>query len=142
AVLASLPFPVLPPEETEAHATLALELAEKVGDPATWVLAAMANSWIELRRGRGVDRERLERALVLESSAAQLADPILVRFFAALAAYAAGDLARARTMLERIETEDRERGDTGVASTLALLADVELDAGQWDRAEALATESL
>jgi DNA-binding NarL/FixJ family response regulator len=142
AVLASLPFPVVPPEETEAHATLAFELAEKVGESGTWVVAAMAKSWIELRRGHGVDRERLERALALESSAAQLADPIVVRFFAAFAAYANGDLARARTMLERIEAEDRERGDTGVASTLALLADLELDAGHWTRAEALATESL
>jgi DNA-binding NarL/FixJ family response regulator len=142
AVLASLPFPVLPPEETAAHATVGFELAEKVGEPGTWVVAAMATLWIDLLRGHGLDRERLERALALESSAARFTDPIVVRFFAAFAAYANGDLARARTMLERIETEDRERGDTGVASTLALLADVELDAGHWTRAEALATESL
>jgi DNA-binding CsgD family transcriptional regulator len=142
AVLASLPFPVLPPKETEAHATVGFELAEKVGEPGTWVVAAMSTLWIDLRRGRGVDRARLERALAFESSAAHFTDPIAVRFFAAFAAYAEGDLPRARTMLERVEIEDRERGDTGVASTLALLADLELDAGHWNRAEALATESL
>ena len=125
------------------HAAKAAELAEQIGDKAHLVLALVGVANVALLAGRGLDRERVERAVELERGAPNPYGNVTVaRSLFAEALAAVGELDPARQIFEEKAAEERRRGDIGLAWTLQDLGGVEIRAGRWQRAEALAEESL
>jgi hypothetical protein len=125
------------------HAAIALQLAEEVGDDAQLALALVGVAHAAFHTGRRIDVELLERAAALESVAGNpYGNVSVVQFFLGRFLAAAGELERARQILERLVAEERRRGDIGVDGSLSELARVEIAAGNWQRAQALAEESL
>jgi DNA-binding CsgD family transcriptional regulator len=125
------------------HAAQAAELAEQLKDSGHLVLALVGVAHVAFLTGKGIDFERLERAIELESVAGNpygnvtvaqslLADQFLI----------VGELDKARRILEDKAAEERRRGDMGIVWTLQELARVDVRAGEWQRAETLAREAL
>jgi DNA-binding CsgD family transcriptional regulator len=125
------------------HAQATLTLAEELGDDARVAVGLVQSAWVSLFLGKGLDRERMQRALALEARAGnRFGDVAVVLRFLGFALAAMDELDEARRIFEAVVAEERRRGDTGVTWSLQMLAWVELLAGNWDRADALAAESL
>jgi DNA-binding CsgD family transcriptional regulator len=127
----------------ERHAALALELAERVGDPCTLTLALTAAENNDFHSGKGIDVARIERAIALEKvSTNPWGDIGVARFVRGLELLATGELDPARRAFETLADEGRGRADAGLADFLVNLADVEILAGNWARAQQLAEEAI
>jgi DNA-binding CsgD family transcriptional regulator len=130
-------------EGAEHHAAIAVELAEELGDDAHLVLALVGVVHVALASGQGIDLERAEWAAALEAEAGNpYGDVGVAQYFLGTLRAAVGDLQAARRIFEAKAAEERRRADIGVASTLSSLAGVEIAAGNWGRAQALAEESF
>jgi DNA-binding CsgD family transcriptional regulator len=125
------------------HASRAVALAERVGEPAALALALVVAADIDFYLGRGANGEQLARARMLEATTPNLYGDIgVARFAEAGQLLFTGELDAARRSLEVLIAESRERDDGGYAYFLRRLADVEIRAGRWERAGQLADESL
>ena len=126
------------------HASLAVELAEEVGEPALLALALTFATRIDFYTGRGLDRQRLERAIALEGAARQPYGEVAVApMLLSIALAATGELDAARRSFAEIAAEQRRRGDAGLGRTIEMLAQlVEIPAGRWQRAHELLDEAL
>jgi len=125
------------------HAQLAVDLAEQLGDDARLAVALVEASWVALFTGKGLDQERVGRALALEAHAGKAFGTVgVARGFLAFALGATDQLDASRRAFEARVAEERNSGDTGVMWSLQELARVEIRAGNWERAQALAEESL
>jgi DNA-binding CsgD family transcriptional regulator len=143
AVLGAILVPDIDVAAARPHAVVALELAERVGDPAILVLALMLAERIDFYAGRGVDVERVERALALDAVGANpWGDISVVRWFRGHQCLATGELDAARSTFEALAAEGQSRGDLGHADVLLGLAVVEARAGNWQRAQQLADEAV
>jgi DNA-binding CsgD family transcriptional regulator/DNA polymerase III delta prime subunit len=127
----------------EHHAAKALELAEEIGDDAHLVLALIGVAHVAFFAGQGLDLQRVERAVELEAVAGNPYGNVgVARGFLGVSLSTAGELEPARQILEEKAAEERRRGDIGISWTLHELARVEIRAGNWERAQILAEESL
>jgi DNA-binding CsgD family transcriptional regulator len=143
AVLGAVLFPEIDVAAANRHATVALELAERVGDPATLAVALTLAEHIDFFAGRGVDDERVERALALEAVGANpWGDIGVARWLRGHQLLATGELDAARRSFEALAAEGRSRGDASLANFLRFLADVEILAGNWQQAQELADEAV
>ncbi|HEY7076232.1 MAG TPA: AAA family ATPase [Solirubrobacteraceae bacterium] len=126
-----------------AHARTAAELSERIDDAEVAAQALDSLVYMELTAGLASRPELIERALALERAAAHIAvdlSPSLGRGFQLCAT---GDLAAARPHLQRIEHVSRDRGDeSGLAVVCGTLAALETLAGDWERADAYASETV
>jgi DNA-binding CsgD family transcriptional regulator len=104
----------------EPHARAALEDAEAVGDDGMLAEALAVLTMADFLAGRGLDRERLERALVLERPAAATSFIMRPRVIQGLLQLWTGELAPARAALDAVHAELVERGQEGAAPMLAL----------------------
>ena len=127
--------------QKERYARNAAELAEAVGDAAT--LACALAHWASAKTylGHPFPTHLFERAAALEESLG-----IIELDYGPTALYAsalanAGELDRARLLLERLCELGRASGDAAVHQPLTVLASLEWDAGNWARSAVLAREA-
>ena len=123
------------------HSAIGLELAEQFGDDADLALALVGVASTALLSGRGLELELAQRAAVLEADAGNPYGNVGVAqsFLGGLLALR-GDLDVARKIFEVKIAEERRRGDIGVGGTLCQLAWLEIQAGDWPRAQRAAEE--
>jgi DNA-binding CsgD family transcriptional regulator len=128
------------PREAEPFARSAVEVAERVGDPALLAAALCSLGTVEFRLGRGLRSDLWDRALELDGQCEAI--PIVSRPLTWLgsALKRAGDIDRSRALLERAQRIGYERGDTTVAGLLYLSCDLELVADNWQRGLELVDE--
>jgi DNA-binding CsgD family transcriptional regulator/tetratricopeptide (TPR) repeat protein len=126
------------PQEASRHAHTALELLEREAAPPpvllSWALTSVAVSDFMLGRGIQTDLER--RAIELEQD--QPGEHLFMDAGLRLSVVwlGSGALDRARTALERaIERTRAYRGEEGLPGAVVQLADLEIRAGNWARAE-------
>jgi DNA-binding CsgD family transcriptional regulator len=126
------------------HARAALDLAQRVEEPALLALALARVATIEFIMGMGLDTASFDRSVELEGAL----DPD-VPFewrpsfnYAAMRMFA-DDFVGARTLFERLLRGIRERGDEGaLPSILFSMSQLECWAGDWRLADRYATEAL
>jgi DNA-binding CsgD family transcriptional regulator len=132
------------PETASEHAHRALELLQREEAPPpellSWALTGVAVS--DFMLGRGIRSTLVRRAIELEPD-----QPGGHLFFMDVEVglssiwLGAGELDRARAVLERAAQRARAyRGEGGFPGAISQLADVEIRAGNWTRAETLAKE--
>jgi DNA-binding CsgD family transcriptional regulator len=143
-ILESLTFPAAKQEGFRAargYAREAAEIAEQLGDTPTLARALAMIGHYALLCGDGLDTELFERAVALEEQLERydLSHGPTVSYAWALSI--AGALERARPLLERACEQGRATGDAAVNLPLFLLATVEYEAGNWERAAHVARES-
>jgi DNA-binding CsgD family transcriptional regulator len=144
SILESLSFPAIKEEGFRAareYARQAVELAERVGDRATLARALAQLGYLEWSCDEGVKTELFERAVALEDELGGLEID-----YGPSARYAwvlcnCGSHNEARPLLERLVQRGRESGDAAVNLPLFLLANIELDTGEWASAEAHSWEA-
>ena len=128
-------------DEARAYAREAAALAERLGDTRTLARALAyiaANAYL---RGEGIDHGGFERAVALEDSLGGLEIDSGPTYRYAFMLRNAGDYARARPLLERLCRRGRAEGDAAVCQPMVVLALVEFEIGNWERAEQLAREA-
>ena len=126
--------------DAEPYARRGLELAERVGDPTLLARALYALAQNQFWQARGFPAELMERALALDPLCDSLpvsARPITQFAFTCIFA---GDLDRARALLERARRIGYDRADSSVHVVLWNLATLEWLAEDWNRALDLAHE--
>ncbi len=125
----------------EPHARAAVELAEELGDPSLLARALVVLGMTEFLLGRGIRTETMNRAIALEESARSLGAGERPRTWLAIQLMCAGDLDRARAMLEDLRQLAIERGDQGGLNyPLFYLSWLECRAGNWERASGYGDE--
>jgi DNA-binding CsgD family transcriptional regulator len=129
----------------EAHARAALEMAERLGEPALLASALADMAFFETVRGRGIPTALIERALELERKDEWR--PFLGRFgpvwIQAVLLEWAGDLDAARSTLEALRQSMLAQGEHSEHSVNYLafqLGRVECLAGNWELAARYAEE--
>lgn len=126
----------------EPHARAALEMAERLGEPALLASALADMAFFETVRGRGIPTALIERALELESRDER---PFLGRvrpiWIQGVLLEWAGDLDAARSTLSALRESVLAQGDEHSVSYVAFqLGRVELLAGNWELASNYAEE--
>jgi DNA-binding CsgD family transcriptional regulator len=143
AVLAGHLCPQADITRAAEHASRAVALAERAGDPATLAIALVNAATVDFYAGKGIDVSRLERALALEEERSHPYGEIgVARYVLAVQLAAAGELDAARRSFEALAAEGRARADAGYADFLLGHARVEVWAGDWQRAQRLADEAV
>jgi DNA-binding CsgD family transcriptional regulator len=143
-ILESFSFPATKGEGFRAarnYARQAVELAERVDDRPTLARALAQLGYLDWMCGDGVKNELFERAIALEEELGGLDIDYGPSGRYAWVLYNSGCYERARPLLERLVERGRASGDAGVNLPLFLLANAELEVGEWDRAEEHARES-
>jgi DNA-binding CsgD family transcriptional regulator len=143
-ILESLALPATKKEGFRAaqqYAHDAASLAERTGDEPTLARALAFLAHSKLICGEGLDAELFERAVALEERLGPLDLDHGPTVSYAWSLCLAGELARARPLLERLCEQGRSAGDAAVSLPLFLLAGLEFEAGNWDRSARLARES-
>lgn len=143
-VLESLTFPAAKQEgfrAAQGYAREAAEIAERLGDAPTLARALAMIGHYALLCGDGLETELFERAIALEEKLGRydLSHGPTVSYAWALSL--AGELERARPLLERVCEQGRATGDAAVNLPLFLLASLEYESGHWERAAQVAKES-
>jgi DNA-binding CsgD family transcriptional regulator len=143
-ILESLAFPAAKQEGFRAgqrYAREAASIAERLGDTATLARSLAMVAHYKLMCGEGLDSELFERAVALEEQLGRsdLDHGPTVSYAWALCI--AGESERARPFLERLCEQGRETGDAGVNLPLFLLASLEFETGNWERAARVAKEA-
>jgi DNA-binding CsgD family transcriptional regulator len=127
------------------HARAALELGERLEDRILLVTALMTVVTFELALGNGLRKDLLERALRLETDLGDAASdiPLLLRPHGDLWLHRRleGDLDAARSHLGRFLELTEQLDPKYRPGGLTWLGDIELHAGNWDRAASLADEA-
>jgi DNA-binding CsgD family transcriptional regulator len=129
-----------PATEPRAYARESAALAERLGDTRTLARALAYLCDDAYQRGEGVNTEVFERAVALEDAFGGLEIDSGPTFVYAFVLRNAGEYARARALLERLCERGKTGGDAAVCRPLLVLALVEFETGNWDRAEHLARE--
>jgi DNA-binding CsgD family transcriptional regulator len=132
--------------DREAHARQAVQLMSQQANPDPTILATAltALGMADYYQGRGVSRELLEQATVLEESAAER-PPVVWRAKTIMGQFLkyADDFGAAREILIAARHAAEEEGDEGsLPDILGHLAELELWAGDWQRAAAYAAECV
>ncbi len=104
----------------EPHARAALADAEAVGDDGMLAEALAVLTMADFLAGRGLHRERLDRALMLERPAAATSFIMRPRVIQGLLQLWTGELEAARTTLEAVHAETVDGGQEGAAPMLSL----------------------
>lgn len=130
----------------EPHARVALELAERLGEPGLLASALADMAFFETVRGRGIPTALIERALELEDTADEWRS-ILGRtrptWVHGMLLEWAGDLDAARSRFTALRDSVLARGDEHSLGYMAHhLGRVECLAGNWDLASNYAAECL
>jgi tetratricopeptide (TPR) repeat protein len=123
------------------YAREVVELAEQVDDVPTLARALARLGYLKHTCGEGVDAELFERAVSLEEQVGGLDLDYGPTVTYARALWDSGSFERARPLLERLCEQGRASGDAAVNMPLWLLAELEFEIGNWDRAAELARES-
>jgi DNA-binding CsgD family transcriptional regulator len=125
----------------DAHA--ALEMAERAGESAGIAAALGQVAWAEAFAGRGVAEDVVARAMTMWTEAENdlHGGSIVSEDHPALGCGAAfvnvGRLDEARSMFEILARDARERGsDLALSFALPFLVEIDLLAGEWERASA------
>jgi DNA-binding CsgD family transcriptional regulator len=127
--------------ESRKHAHVALELAERSGEPQ---LIAETLAWASDRdfwTGAGIDEELVNRGLALEDQLPRLPLTSRPSTSYAWALKWSGDLERAAPLWERLRTLGRSTGDLDVIHILFFSTYHELMAENWDQAARFADEA-
>ncbi len=143
-ILESLSFPAIKQEGFRAareYARQAAELADRLGDKPTLARALAQFGYLEFMCDEGVETEVFERAVVLEDELGGLEIDYGPSGRYAWVLYNNGSFDRARPLLERLVERGRESGDAAVNLPLFLLANIELELGEWSTAEKLSLEA-
>lgn len=131
-------------DQTLAWAREAADLAARVGDRRTEALALARLGHATFLRGQGIDTDVMERAVALESTVDELfaagAEAPSLLYADMLAA--TDETARARGMIEANIERARRADAPALCGALYGLAQLEFDAGRWDRARSAAAEAL
>lgn len=143
-ILESLTFPAAKQEGFRAaqrYAREAAEIAERLGDTPTLARALAMIGHYALLCGDGLQTELFERAVALEEQLERydLSHGPTVSYAWALSM--AGELERARPLLQRVCEQGWATGDAAVNLPLFLLATLEYETGNWERAVQVAKES-
>ncbi len=143
-ILESLSFPATKLEDFRAareYARQAVELADRLGDKPTLARSLAQFGYLESMCDEGIRTDVFERAVALEDELGGLEIDYGPSARYAWVLYNSGSYNRARPLLERLVERGRESGDAAVNLPLFLLANTELELGEWDRAEEHARES-
>lgn len=143
-ILESLSFPVVKQQGFRAareYAREAVALAERLGDKPTLARALAQLGYLEFMCDEGVPTELFERAVALEEELGGLEIDYGPSARYARVLYDGGFYDRARPLLERLCERGRDSGDAALNMPLFLLANIELETGEWTRAEEHARES-
>jgi DNA-binding CsgD family transcriptional regulator len=143
-ILESLSFPAIKQEgfrPAREYARQAMELAERLGDKPTLARALAQFGYLAFMCDEGVMSEVFERAAALEEELGGLEIDYGPSGRYAWVLSNSGSHDKARPLLERLVLRGRESGDAAVNLPLFLLANVELDEGDWASAEAHSWES-
>jgi DNA-binding CsgD family transcriptional regulator len=117
------------------YARQAVDLAERVGDKPTLARALAQLGYLEFMCDEGVQTELFERAIALEDELGGLELDYGPSARYARALYDAGSYEKAIPLLARLIERGRETGDAAVNMPLFLLANIELETGDWASAE-------
>jgi DNA-binding CsgD family transcriptional regulator len=135
--------------ELPQHARLALEMAERAGDPVGIAASLALVVAAEAVTGRGVADELVDRAIDTWADAARAprGSAIVSEDHPALMCGVAylwtGRLDEARSVFQILERDSRQRGsEVGLGWALFWLVDVELLAGNWRLAAGYVDEAL
>ena len=142
-ILESATFPAAKQDgrrTAQAYAREAAALAEQLGDVPTLAraLAHIANFEFLLE---GIVSEGFDRAVALEKELGGLELDYGPTAWYATTLLDAGEFERARPLLEHLCERGRETGDAAVHQPLVILASLEFEAGNWNRAQELAREA-
>jgi DNA-binding CsgD family transcriptional regulator len=143
-ILESIAFPVAKQEGfpvARVYEQEAVTLAERLGDKPTLARALGQLGYLAFMCDEGVQHELFERAIALEEELGGLELDYGPSARYARALYDAGLGQRARPLLERLCERGRASGDAAVNMPIFLLASIEYEAGNWDRAAVLAGEA-
>ena len=132
--------------DREAHARRAVQLMGQQANPDPAILSAalVALGMADYYQGRGVSRQVLEQAAVLEENAAERS-PVAWRATTIMGQFLkyTDDFSAAREILVAAHRAAAEEGDEGsLPDILGHLAELELWAGDWPRAAAYADECV
>jgi DNA-binding CsgD family transcriptional regulator len=126
--------------DAEPYARRCLDRAERVGDPVLLARALYALAQNQFWLGRGFPTRLMERALELDPFCESMSISVRpISQFAFLSLWA-GDLDRARALLERARRIGYDRADNTVHAVLWYTATLEWFADEWPRALELANE--
>jgi DNA-binding CsgD family transcriptional regulator len=143
-ILESLTVPAAKQEGFRAgqrYAREAASIAERLGDTHTLARSLAMRAHYQLLCAEGLDSELFERAVALEEQLERLDLDHGPTVTYAWSLYHAGAFDRARTLLEHLCNQGRAAGDAGVNLPLFLLASLEFETGNWERAALAAKES-
>jgi DNA-binding CsgD family transcriptional regulator len=143
-ILESLSFPAAKQEGFPAareYAREAVALADGFGDLPTLARALAGLGHLEFMCDEGIKADLFERAVALEEQLGGLELDYGPTARYARTLYDAGFYDRARPLLERLNERGRASGDAAVNYPLYVLASIELESGNLERATELATES-
>jgi DNA-binding CsgD family transcriptional regulator len=143
AVLAATLSPQIDIRAAAEHASRAVVLANRAGDPAVLAHALLNGVSVDFSAGRGSDANRMARAIELEAAVPHPYGEVgVARHVEAIQLMQSGDLDAARRSFETLAAKGEARGDAGYADFLLGIARVEIRAGRWERAQAIADEAV
>jgi DNA-binding CsgD family transcriptional regulator len=129
--------------EALAHSEAALEQAERVGEASGIAHALLNVAFSRWAAGEGVQRELLARADALERQGGGRVRDVTPAIVLGMQLQSAGELAEARPVLEAERVRAASRGHLDHESqVLAQLAQLELAAGDWRKADDYARRAL
>jgi DNA-binding CsgD family transcriptional regulator len=127
----------------QVHVRTALELSERLDDPALLARTLPAVVMSEFVAGRGVDFDLLERARALERFVGGERTALRATYWLGKILSCIGQLDAARPLLEELTRHAQEVGDVSYQPEfLTDLAELELRAGNYERAHAYAVEAV
>ena len=119
----------------------ALDLAERSGNRALEAQLLAGQVWTRFLSGEGVRHDLIDRALQSPEAPVRLPMELRPNVVVAHVLNFSGDLDRARSLYEKEYTRAQDEGiETGLPMLLWGLVLTEISAGNWYRAEQLATE--
>lgn len=126
-----------------AHARSSLELAERLGDPGLLALALCRVALEEFLAGHGLDRARMERAVLLEEHVGDVPVERLPSYAYAGIAVMADDLERPRELYDALYRSALDRGDQRSLPVLLFpMSQLECAAGNFGLAARYAVEAV
>jgi DNA-binding CsgD family transcriptional regulator len=123
------------------HARAAVEVAEGIGDRSLLAVCLATTGFMDFQLGRGLQLEKMERALALERSCEHIWIDYRPSVLIGWQLMWIGDLARSRALVEGVRDLARKEGDASLATVLFYLTFLELLAEDWQRAARYADDA-